>query len=315
MPKRLRKTVGSIRHALDNATARYAGGVVLLLALGVLGLFWADRLHAGHPWIELLQGLGEAFIVSGFLALLVDPYLKKRLEDDSSWSTLFGYLNPKAPPDLRQAIQELAACKRYYPSVKCSANFAWADEAKTILAVTLEMFETGISLDPEPYRPASSPWVLASTDGWTSKYLRYSLSCPSHIVPLDLSGAKLERFLSRESDGSIALDQEKAVDGRVIPPNVHFERRYRVRMYRHASGYVPFQHNDFIEKLTVAVSGPALPDIDIRVMHPRQVGTGKPIDWKHPSTDPANPDTHECGRATPGNTTLVSWYPVRNAEL
>jgi hypothetical protein len=296
----------------SNATVRYIGGVVVLLGLGTYGIVWGVRLNVGAAWLDFIHSLSEAFLVSGILAIFVDPYLKRQLEGDSMWSAVFAYLNPKAPGSLRRALQELAACKRYYPTIVCSAHFAWANPEETVLAVTMDMYETGISLEREPYKPGGRPWVLASTDGWRSDYLRYSLSCPSHIRYLDVSGADLERFITREDDGSITLDQARIVDGREIPSGIHFERHFQVRMYRHVRGYVPFTHNDFVEKLTISLSGPALRDIDVRVTHPKLPGKGRPSDWKRKSTSSKNPEDHVCGRATPGQTTLVSWYPVRD---
>ena len=179
MGTRIRKAFARLTSVFRNATSRYVGGVLILLASGAVGVWAAQAYFKGNttPRI-LLQAFGEAALVSGVLAILVDPHLKRRLQDESGWGALFGYLNPRAPKELREAVQELATCKRYYTKAAWSISFAWHDEAKTVLAITTEVVRTGYNIGPEPYKPNGRPWVLASTHGYQTEYLRVRAELP-----------------------------------------------------------------------------------------------------------------------------------------
>jgi hypothetical protein len=305
---RLRKAFAILASAATNATIRYVGGVLLLLVLGAIGV-WVTQTHlkANTTPRVLLQAFSEAALVSSVLAILVDPYLKRRLQSDSGWGALFGYLNPTAPKELREAIQELAACKRYYTKASWTVSFSWYDQEKTILAITLEVVRTGYNIGPEPYRPNGRPWVLASTHGYQTEYLRYALSCPGHITTIDCAGADLQSYVVVQSDGSVYLEESRLVQGRAVPPKALFESINRTRMYRHAAGYIPLHYENFFERLTFTLSGPALNDLYVRVQHPRQDKKNLPAEWKRLSTDTDMPAVKTFGRATPGQVTLVSW--------
>jgi len=305
---RYRKVIALLGSLLGNATARYAGGVLVLFVFGVIGV-WIAQVHlAGDPTPRvLLEAFSEAALVSSVLAILVDPYLKRRLQDESGWIALFGYLNPRAPKELRQAIQELAACNRYYTKAEWSISFAWHDRPNAVLAITLEVTRTGYNIGPEPYKPNGRPWVLASTHGYQTEYLRYALSCPGHITPVDVSGTELAPYLVIQDDHSVYLDESRLVRNQAIPPDVRFESINQTRMYRHAAGYVPLHYENFFESLTFTIGGPALEDLYVRIQHPRQDKRNLPAEWKRLPSGVTPQRTRTFGRATPGQVTLVSW--------
>lgn len=294
---------------LTDASARYAWGVFFLLALGITGELAGAKYFAPDTVPRsLVQGFSDAFLVTGVLAILVDPYLKRRMQHESGWSALFGFLNPNAPEGLREALMDLAICERYYTKAAWVLTFSWHNEAERILAVTMEVTYTGINLDLKAYRPKAKPWVLASTDGLQSEYLRYSLSCPGHIQPVDVRGDDLEPFTAQQDDGSICIDTGRLAAGRAIPTGERFDVVQCARMYRHASGYVPLQHDRYIERVNLTLGGPALKDLDVRISHPREEGRRTPAEWKRLAGSARNPESRAFGRATPGQITLVSWY-------
>ena len=231
------------------------------------------------------------------------------MQQESGWGAIFAFLNPKAPSELKEAIQELADCKRYNTKTKWALEFAWHDADKTILEVTLQTENTSINLDRSPYRPAAHPWVLASTRGYQTKYLRYSLSCPGHIAPVDVRGDELSPYVVTEDNLSIFLDERRIVGRRAIPPDVTFENVLCALMYRHSVGYIPLQHGLFGEDLTVELKGPALTDVDVTVSHLERIGRKLPHEWKRPASSKTNPDLRRFGRVAPGEVTLVSWSP------
>ena len=308
MGTRFRKALAFLRSLFANATARYIGGVLILLVFGIVGV-WAAQAHlrSGTAPRILLEAFAEAALVSSVLAILVDPYLKRRLQDESGWVALFGYLNPRAPKELRQAIQELATCNRYYTKAEWSISFAWQDRQNAVLAITLEVTRTGHNIGPEPYKPNGRPWVLASTHGHQTEYLRYALSCPGHITTLDVSGVALQPYVVIQDDHSVYLDEARLARGRVIPPDARFESINQTRMYRHAAGYVPLHYENFFESLTFTLAGPALDDLYLRIQHPRQDKKNLPAEWKRLPSNGGSHLSHTFGRATPGQVTLISW--------
>ena len=297
-----------------NATVRYSGGVLLLLILGMLGLLLGEAgLSQGSAPYVLMHGLSEAAVITALLAVLVDPHLKRRIQNESGWDAVFGYLNPKAPGELREALQELALCHQYYMRSAWSVEFAWQDDAKTVLAVTIEVLQTGINLERGQYKPNSKPWVLASREGFQSQYRRYALTCPGQILPLDARGDALTKCVSTQKDRSIYVDEACLVGNRAIPSGETFENIKEARMFRHATDFVPLHHSKFIEKLFVTIQGTALSDLDITVSHPRHEGRRLPAEWKWIADDRRSSNTHQFGRATPGQVTLLSWSPARRS--
>jgi hypothetical protein len=284
-----------------------------LLVLGIVGeLLGGKYLASDTAPRSLVQGFADAFLVTSVLAVLVDPYLKRRMQHESGFHALFGYLNPNAPEGLREALKDLATTQRYYTNASWMLTFAWHNEEKKILAVTMEVTYTGINIDMKAYRPTAKPWVLASTDGYQSEYLRYSLSCPGHIEPVDVRDGDLEPFTVVQDDGSIYIDTARLAPGRAIPAGAHFNVTQRIRMYRHATGYVPLQHDRYIEKIRLSLSGSALKDLDVRVTHPREEGRSVPAEWKRLASSPKNQESHALGRAIAGQITLVSWGLANN---
>ncbi|SFF87120.1 hypothetical protein SAMN05216251_13338 [Actinacidiphila alni] len=296
---------------MKNATARYTGGIFVLFALGIGGEYATSRSDWGATG-ELVRGLSEALLVSGVLALIVDPVLKRRMQDESGWGALFGYLNPDAPASLRDAVGELAKISRYSKSCSWTIDFSWFDESRQVLAVTLDVVNSEVNLDKNPYRPTGKPWVLASTHGFQTEYLQYSLSCPGHFAPLDADRTTLSPVVVTNGDGSIYIDLIRLVGNRTVPPGATYDTRKRARMYRHVSGYVPLHHGIFIESLNMKLSGSALSDLDVTISHPKQKGRRLPSEWKHRGKEQGSADSRNFGRATPGQLTLVSWGFARD---
>lgn len=308
-----RKALIVLWNNMTNASARARWGVLILLILGVLGELAAPKyLRIDSASRSLVQGFSDAFVITGLLAILVDPYMKRRMQEEAAWTAIFGYLNQNAPESLREALKELATCTRYYTKAAWTVQLDWLDETKRILVVTMTVEYTGVNLDLKPYRPNGKPWVLASTDDYESEYLQYSLHCTGHITPVDIRGENLKPYVMTQDDGSICVDESRLAAGRAIPSGVTFENVNQARMYRHANGYVPLQHNKYIESIPITLAGSALADLDVRITHPRQEGRRVPSEWKRFSSSKKNPESQTFGRATPGQITLVSWVPANN---
>lgn len=297
---------------IRNATARYVGGVLLLLSVGVAGQLAVSRgFHVLGIPEGIISNLSEAFLVSGIIAALVDPYMKRRMQDDTAWGAIFGYLNPSAPKGLRTVIQEIASTRRYSIKSLWTAHFSWLDESKSVLALKLEAVSTEINLDVEPYRPTGRAWVLASIHGHQTEYLHYSLTCPQHFDSVHLSGGELEPYVVVQDDRSIYIETNRLVGSRCVPSNAVFETTRTARMYRHASGYVPLHHGRYIEELSVCLTGPALADLDVIISRPSERTHTAPSEWQRPASAVVTPFREILGHVAPGQVTLLSWGPAK----
>lgn len=312
----LRGVALKVLNFFKNATVKFAGGVLLLVAFGASAELIAHNLMPADSWAALLlRGLGEAVLISAMLALIVDPYLKRRLRDESGWEVLFGYLNPMAPKHLREALKELASCKTYNTEVVWTVTFTWVDPEQAILALTIESFSASLNLDRRPQKIDERPWVLASIGGYQSEYLRYSLSCPGYFQPIDLRDAELQPYVETHDNRSISLDDERMAAGRLLPPGVHFENIRVARMYRHGSGYLPLQHGKFAEKVAVVLKGDALSDLDIIVSIPRRVHQKDLSEWRRRAAPPSEHNSRKkLGQVSPGQITLISWGPAKSIQ-
>ncbi|WP_372669684.1 hypothetical protein [Amycolatopsis kentuckyensis] len=288
----------------------YRIGVTLLIVIGLLGeLLGHNRLHEGTFAQSTILGLSEALLISGILAVVVDPFLKQRIQEESAWAGIFGFLNERAPSGLRKSLQELAACEVFFPKTKWTLDFAWKNQPLGVLSLTISVQSTGENISRKPHKLDGKLWVLASTATFRSEYLKYSASCPGAFTSVDLSGEALTAHVTTQSDGSLVLDEASACGHREIPAGKTFEIARQARMFRHKSGYVPLQHSRFGEELEIELKGPALSDIDLRVIHPRETGRKKPAEKKRPSSRRATPDRYQFSRITPGQVTIVSWKP------
>lgn len=293
-----------------SAAVRYVAGVVVLLGLGAYGEFYGHTHYEdGSTAKSVILGLSEAFLISGILTLLVDPFLKRRIQDEAAWSGIFGFLNEKAPRGLRKALRELAVCKVYFTKTTWNLCFEWDNVLPDVLSVTIDVRSTGENISREKHKLDAHLWVLASTTGRESEYLRYGVSCPGEFDAIDALHPKLAQYITTQNDGSLVLDEAGVTDGAFIPPQKKFELTKTARMYRNKNGYVPLHHGKFGENLLITLDGAALDDIDVRISHPAQEGRKKPYERKHKASRNNKPQTYHFRQITPGQVTIVSWKP------
>ncbi|MFD4412175.1 hypothetical protein [Streptomyces sp. NPDC058476] len=248
----------------------YAIGVLLLFILGIAGEVSAAH-HVSFWGVseELVSGLGEAFLVSGILAVLVDPLMKRRMQDDSAWGAIFGYLNPAAPEGLRKAVREIVKPRSYVKQCRWEAKFEW-HESRKVLAIELGISAALVNLDPKKrYKITGPRWVLGSIPGHETKYLEFTMTCPAgDFGQLSKRGDELDSYVEKRDDGTLLLDVGELAKGCTIPPSASWSDTRKAVMYRSSSGYVPLHTRSYAEDLTVTVSGTALRDLRVYVTAP-----------------------------------------------
>ncbi|MFC4859456.1 hypothetical protein [Actinophytocola glycyrrhizae] len=298
-----------------NATRLYVGGVSLLFLAGVgaevLGHLLFDERSF---WYALLTGLGEALLISAILATLVDPFLKRKMQVESVWTGIFALMKNEPPDGLQEAIKDLAKVKIYYPSTTWTLTFEWADDDHEILKLTLDVRSVGRNISRQPYMLTRKAWILASTTGYTSEYLRYAVSCPDEIEAIDADSGILQRHITSLEDGSITVDEAGLSKGQSISPGKSFETIKVARMYRHSTGYIPLYHGKFGENLEVRLTGEAMADIDVRISHPTFEGQTHLTERSRPAARPQVPTVAQFERMIPGQITIIAWHPAADDQ-
>lgn len=305
----LSKTSKPVITFFKNATVRYVGGVLFLLLLGAFGqVLGYAYFQEGTFERSLSLSFSEAALVSAILAMLVDPFLKRRIQDEAAWSGVFGYLNERAPQGLRKALRELATCSVYSPRTTWTLTFDWENAEHSILTLTVDVNSTNENIGRKAHKLDGKLWMLGSTAGYQSRYLRYRVSCPGVIDSVDLLEDELQEFISFENDGTIVVDEARASKQQSIPPGKTFEIVKRACMYRHVNGHIPLHHGKFGEHLKIVLQGNAFEAIDVRVSHPDHPERGNtPTERHHTAAMRPTPFVTHFQRITPGQVTLVSW--------
>ena len=284
----------------------YIVGVLLLFLLGVAGeVATAYRVRILSIPEGLISSLGEAFLVSGILAVLVDPLMKRRMQDDSAWGAIFGYLNPAAPEGLRKAVREVVEPRSYAKQSRWEVKFEWYGKGKEVIALEVDYSATFVNLDPKKgCRLTGLRWVLGSIPGHETEHLEFIVTCPaSDFGALIRRKEELDPYIDRRGDGAILLDAGRLLKDCIIPPKASWSEVRKAVMYRNSSGYLSLHNQSYVEDLTVAVSGAALRDLEFYVTAPNR-GSVPLMNWDGGATQSF--ETHLKENA-PGQLILLSW--------
>lgn len=307
VPRPVRSGARRIGSWLKNATVRYVGGVFILLIFGASGIGLSHSYFESNSFqYALIAGISEALIVSALLAAIVDPYLKRRMQSESAWDGMFGFLNNKAPIELKEALRELAESKVFLTQTVWKLTFDWCDRAAGIIMLTIEVQSTCQNIGRAPHKLEGEGWILASTTGYESRYLRYAVSCPGEIRAVDATGETLAKHTIVKDDGSVSVDEAGICGNQSIPAGKPFDTVKKARMYRHMNGYVPLHHGKFGVKFRVILAGDALDGIDVRIAHPTRIRS-KPYEGRRVASKQPRNETFKFDRVMPGQVTLVSW--------
>ncbi len=203
----------------DGFWQRYSVHIVgvALLVLGALAT-WAVAWRT-IPWPEandLTKAIGEAAVVAGALALIVDPFLKRRLVKEASKGIFKHMLGFDQPPEIRDRLEKILLGTKLYISHKTIAcRLSVAPDRPDV--VQLEV---------------TSSWWVHNPTGRALEY-RHSAAFersekPSKVVLMRISddGYTASGPLSENNEPGVLWTQEKAS---LIPPGlrgVSFQTQY-----------------------------------------------------------------------------------------
>jgi hypothetical protein len=121
----------------------------------------ASMIGVGHLeiWSETVLGivraLGEAVLIAGILALLIDPFLKARLLREASKSIFEHMIGFDHEPELKAKLRSIVfETKLYRKDCKISSEISLGPEGRVTLSVSIEHEIVNQSLDNVKYKQA-----------------------------------------------------------------------------------------------------------------------------------------------------------------
>jgi hypothetical protein len=242
-----------------------------LTALAEILGFWTAK---DSNLSRLAFAVGEAFFVALVLALSVDPYLKVRgfresarqISESYFWETVAPY----CPIEYRTKIKELARYHLFASSETTEVAFRWADAEKQVVQLVITRETTLRNTSPHIYAPSRHLWLLASTPGHHSEYLRWRVVHEPQGLDETQDQTSLSRFVESRSDGALTIDEARITETLSITPAIPPDGTYRTeqkgKMYRRAGGYLPLLSSVPVASGRIRCYGEALQDLEVRCM-------------------------------------------------
>jgi hypothetical protein len=86
-------------------------GIVVACGLGLIVLAVTNPFHLQPLWTELERGFGEALFIAGFIAAIVDKYVKARMLREISNDVAHYLIGYQLPVEMQGKIKELMECR------------------------------------------------------------------------------------------------------------------------------------------------------------------------------------------------------------
>jgi hypothetical protein len=257
---------------------------------------------------ELTYGFGEAFLIAGVLAALVDPVVQAQFAKDWGRDLYWAIFSPNAPLEFRDALQGLASPEGYLESAIYEIEFTYNDPAggNRFLDVKWTTWTKGVVLDRRGYVMGGRVFVVSRHDGTPSTYTYWSFESGDRKTWAD--EAKLAKAVTVDSSGRTILDQSRLR----IEGGVPFEGTYSVERRFETSRW-PADHLSLFQQRvvlaqTILLKGSALGELNFSIT---QVGSSAELTL----TEVKEPDdvielTCDVDHvAFPGQAILLQWKP------
>jgi hypothetical protein len=259
-------------------------------------------------WHSVDRIFGDALIIAFVVALVVEPYLRKRFVQLVTADAVWGFLNPNSPEEYRRAVGELASSQIIYRVCDWTVTFSWFDHEKKYVKVDITLRALGKNVSSKPAPWGGHSWVLASTrtpdHTFHSAFTDWNLTVAAADIQCHYSGAELAEKAHRDpTHDMVYVDRQELSGGQAIPPGMDLEYSVTTQMYRHAAGFLPivFSRSAMTSKLNFR--GDALPELTVRYFTPGEV------EKTLAGNDGAKPEKLP-GPILSGQHVLVAWRPT-----
>lgn len=267
-------------------------------------------------WLkELINALDEALLISFCLAISAERFLRRRSFQAIFNGTMWALLNDKAPSEHKAAVEAAARTKTYHDDVVWSIRFDWEDRRAEVLRLTLEVSSHGICYDPSGYAPAGQRFLLASTRGYESEYLHFSIDGDWHGTPI----ANIKRVTADErgtdrdigpfvapNGDHIVFDEdafrERFIGAARTKRGTRFSIERKTRVYRRIPAFLPLVSSTPSLRSSYEIIGGALDDLLVTIMDASD-GHGVTLT----KNDPVS-----FGYSAAGGTRILRWKKLRS---
>jgi len=292
-----------------NQNRWYAYACLLLSAAFIasllLGVFvWPEGSSAFHG---LCSSITDAALIAVLVIFFVEPYTRQRFLNESGNDLVWSFANPNVPIELKDALAKWIGDRHIFTRTDWHVTFDEVDGRDDLVKLTITVTAFGRNLDAKAYDPAKRTWILASVEGYESKYSNWQLSC-DHLSFEQHYDERHEAIpataVKIEADGTVHLD-ETVLHTIKIPPGGEYRRKKTGVMFQHRNGYLPLVHTSPNLLTTFAVKGNATKALAVTLLH----------------GDDAHEFTPETGIWTsdsvllPQQVAILSWKPSDALDL
>lgn len=231
--------------------------ILLAAPLYVGGTFFLDGRDA-----EFVVAIGSAFLIAAIFAVIVEPFAHARFAKNIASELLWFERSPFAPESHRAQVQAMMAQRTFYRSVSWTCTFEDDPELPDILELTIEVRTEAVSYEADGFQPSGERFVLASSDGRLSDYLKYAFSGDGIAIHLSHDdGRDIRNYVERHEDGSVVFNEVGAfndlAEQRRVPSGQSFIIERSVRIYRHRRGFFPMINLSNVDRSSFFIKGSA----------------------------------------------------------
>jgi len=232
------------------------------------------------PLPKLTQAIGEALAVAVVVSLAVEPRLLRFFGEEIASQTFWSSFYSRAPDSYREAIKALASAERFGIHTQWQLTFDWADGEKVAIKVAAKCNNLCENRGPRPHDLLPRAFAYESVfPGLPAEFNTYMAICQDSAFNIDLIKDELVSIEHTE-DGRLMIvpKSEQAEPYFSVPPGQRYTLITTATTYFGPAGHVPLIMPGPTLKCTVQLSGTALPDLYLSVMHPSSGTIMPPIE-------------------------------------
>lgn len=239
---------------------------ILAIALSFVSAF-IDLPSRAH---DLTQSVAEALIVAVVVSLAVEPRLLRQFGEELASQTFWTSFYSRAPEEYREGIKELASATQFTVAIHWHWTLDWADDDKTIIKLSAESVNHRENRGSKPFPLNPRTFVYEPPfPSLEAEIVSYSVVCQGaafYANPIKDGLAKTER--GKDGRLMIVPSVDQATAGFRVPTGLRYTFFTKAVTYVPSVGHYPFFITTPALSLTVSLSGNALPDLYLSILHP-----------------------------------------------
>jgi hypothetical protein len=217
---------------------------------------------------KLAQSVGEALVVAVVVSLAVEPRLLRFFGEEIASQTFWSSFYSRAPDSYREAIKELASAERFTIYIEWRLVFDWVDDEKLKikLSVTSNNHAENRGSRPQGLQPRLFVYESMFPE-LPTKFDGYTTVCEASAFSSDLIRDESVRIEHAE-DGRLMVLAASEHPYFYVPPGQRYTTMTAATTYVGPTGHFPLVMVNPTLRCTVRLSGTALPELYLSIMHP-----------------------------------------------